>query len=70
LEARGMNWKPISKLTEKQFDEMSMHNRLMLWNSCNGPHHLSSVHDGYFAAWQIKNEGVWEKFLILPEATA
>ncbi|ESY89030.1 hypothetical protein X739_00600 [Mesorhizobium sp. LNHC220B00] len=61
-------WKPIATLTEAEFDDAHMHHRLMVWNSCNGPHHVSTVHDPYFAAWQIQAEGVWEKYLVLPDA--
>lgn len=63
-----MTWEPISKLTDEEFKEARMRNRLMLWNSCNGPHHFSAVHDQEFAAWQLKMDGIWEKYLILPEA--
>jgi hypothetical protein len=45
-----------------------MSRRLVLWNSCNGPHH-HTFEDGYFNADEIKREGVWEKYLILPEAS-
>lgn len=60
-----MKWKPVSKLTDADIDMGRMHHRLMFWNSCNGPWHYTwMAHD----ADDIKREGVWEKFLILPEA--
>lgn len=62
-----MRWKPISKLTDEMFQDAEMHNRLMLWNSCNGPHHCHGPSDGYFSAFDIQHEGVWTKFLILPD---
>lgn len=63
-----MKWKPISALTEKEFDEAYMHHHLVVWNSCNGPHMVSSANDEYMGAWHIQDEAVWEKYLVLPEA--
>lgn len=61
-----MRWKPIKKLTDADLEKGWMHHRLMLWNSCNGPFHYRYVPAE--TADDIKREGVWEKFLILPEA--
>lgn len=65
-----MGWKPIAELTEEEFDEAYMHHRLVVWNSCNGPHMVSSVHDPYVGAWHVQADGVWEKYLVLPDAAA
>lgn len=63
-----MRWKPISKLTDADVDMGDLHHRLVLYNSCNGPHMCHPVSEGYFGADDIKREGVWEEFLILPQA--
>ncbi|TIN36834.1 MAG: hypothetical protein E5Y10_22160 [Mesorhizobium sp.] len=65
-----MGWKPIAELTEDEFEGVLMHNRMMLSNSCNGPYHLTSASNHYLGAWEIQVEGVWEKYLVLPDAAA
>lgn len=64
-----MRWKPVSKLTDKILEDAGWSGRLMFWNSCNGPHHcISPINERYFYADDVRNEGCWEKFLVLPEA--
>lgn len=63
-----MRWKPIKKLTDADVD-LAWHRRLMVWNDCQGPYHLTdAAANGYFDADTVRRDGMWTKFLILPEA--
>lgn len=65
--AKSASWKPISKLTDEEY-EKSMSSRVLLYNSCNGPALLKYSDISYFSAQDIKDEGVWDKYMVLPEA--
>ncbi|WP_274425522.1 hypothetical protein [Chelativorans sp. YIM 93263] len=55
-------WKPISEITDADVEMGDFHHRLIVYNSCTGPHVCHPVSDGYFEADDFKREGVWEKF--------
>jgi hypothetical protein len=59
-----MDWKPIEGLTGAEFGSY-LHRRLMVWNSCQGAYHACGLN--YSHADDIKDEGIWEKYLVLPE---
>jgi len=62
-----MQWKPISDLSDADV-ALAWHRRLVLWNWCEGPHHLTDPADwGYLDADDVRRSSMWTNFLILPE---
>lgn len=64
-----MQWKPIAEITEEDLAQRD-DSRLMLWNSCNGPHLVGWHEPTHEKPRDIIDEGVWEKFLVIPDPYA
>lgn len=65
-----MKWKPIARLKEAEFEAAIMHNRLMVYNGCNGPYHCRMSEYPFIEALLGEGDGMWTHFLVLPEGPA
>ncbi|KFB10348.1 hypothetical protein [Nitratireductor basaltis] len=61
-----MHWRPISDLTDDEFEIAVRDSRLVVANSCNGPHLVDMITDG-FVADALKHDGMWDWYCVLPE---
>jgi len=61
-------WRKISRLKDEHLELIAWDGRLMLYNSCNGPYHCDRpAEHKYWNADDVRREGVWSHFLVLPE---
>lgn len=58
-------WKSIAELTDEVFERAELDRRLIVTNSCNGPHMVTSE-DGYFSADDVRDDP-WDYFFVLPD---
>lgn len=59
-------WQPVAKLKDSHLCMWGT--KIVFGNACNGPAYLYPLSShGYFTADDVKREGVWDWFYILPE---